>query len=228
MWKRSQVEELTGVSKRAIQQLCNHNAKTGGLAFWHPYDMGPGYAAYDEVDMLAFLLVGRLHDAGFALAEMRPAVKAMVRDAGDREGEASYAELVRAKRQRLQRELAEIEGKLALLQAFDVEADDDPRARLEKVLGGWMVRALGAVLQAMAQQGDTRAAECLQGVEAARRRRHDLADAVLDDECLCFGAEVFDRLAQEPGMGALMELAGGKGLAEETWACGRGAAASVC
>lgn len=228
MWKRLQVEELTGVSKRAIQQLCNHNAKTGGLGFWHPYDMGPGHAAYDEVDMLAFLLVGRLHDAGFALSEMRPAVKALVQDADNREDGASYAALVRAKRQRLQRELAEIEGKLTLLQALDGGDDGDPRARLEKVLGGWAIRVLVVVLQTMARQGDARAAECLQGVEAARRQCHGSADAVLDNECRRFGAEVLERLAQEPGMGALMELAGGKGLVEEVWACGKSAAVPAC
>lgn len=215
MWKKSQVEELTGVSKRAIQQLCNHNAKTGGLGFWHPYDMGPGYAAYDEADMLAFLLVGRLHDAGFTLAEMHPAVKALVQDVDDRGGEASYTELVQAKRQRLQRELAEIEGKLVLLQALDAGVEDDPCTRLERVLSGWMVQVLGTVLQVMAQQGDTRAAECLQGVEAARCQCHDPADAVLDDECRRFGAEVLERLAREPGMGALVELAGGKELVGE-------------
>lgn len=228
MWKRSQVEGLTGVSKRAIQQLCSHNAKTGGLGFWRPYDMGPGHAAYDEADILAFLLVGRLHDAGFALTEMRSAVKALVQDADDRRDEASYAELIHAKCQRLQGELAEIEGKLALLQALDAGAEDDPRARLEKVLSGWMVRALGMVLQTMAQQGDARAAECLRGVETARCQCHDPADVVLDDECRRFGVEVLERFAREPGMGALMELAGGKELVKEAWTCGKGVAAPVC
>ena len=54
MWKRSEVERLTGLGRHTIQDLCNQNTSRDGLGFWEPAVMKPGYSRFDEGDLLLF------------------------------------------------------------------------------------------------------------------------------------------------------------------------------
>lgn len=82
MWKRSQVEQLTGLTRHTIQDLCNPNTAGDGLGFWRPAVSKPGYSRFDEGDLLAFYLVRQLTKAGFTLREVEPAVFDLLEDDG--------------------------------------------------------------------------------------------------------------------------------------------------
>ena len=77
MWKRSEVERLTGLGRHTIQDLCNQNTSRDGLGFWEPAVMKPGYSRFDEGDLLAFYLVRQLIKVGFTAAEVGPIVLEM-------------------------------------------------------------------------------------------------------------------------------------------------------
>lgn len=75
MWLRSDIEKITGLSKRKIQELCHHNRRTGGIAFWNPAESKPGYSRFDENDLAVFYFVEKLYESGFYLREMGEALK---------------------------------------------------------------------------------------------------------------------------------------------------------
>ena len=80
MWKRSEVERLTGLERHVIQNLCNKNTSQDGLGFWEPAVMKPGYSRFDEGDLLAFYLVRQLVGAGFTQAEVAGMVGDMLEE----------------------------------------------------------------------------------------------------------------------------------------------------
>lgn len=82
MWKRSEVERLTGLERHVIQNLCNKNTSRDGLGFWEPAVMKPGYSRFDRDDLLAFYLVRQLTKMGFAPAEIGPVVTSMLDEGG--------------------------------------------------------------------------------------------------------------------------------------------------
>lgn len=70
MWKRSEVEGLTGLERHVIQNLCNKNASRDAIGFWEPAVMKPGYSRFDEGDLLAFYLVRQITRSGFSPSEV--------------------------------------------------------------------------------------------------------------------------------------------------------------
>ena len=75
MWLRSDIEKITGLSKRKIQELCHQNKRTGGIAFWNPAESKPGYSRFDENDLAVFYFVEKLYESGFYLREMGEALR---------------------------------------------------------------------------------------------------------------------------------------------------------
>lgn len=128
MWERSQVEQLTGLSRHMIQDLCYQNTKRGGLGFWEPAVSKPGYARYDEGDLLMFYLVGQLKRAGFTLRE----VESTVFDILEEDGELN--ETLRAKARAHHVHRAELDGQLVALECLEEAAEARPSERLYAVM----------------------------------------------------------------------------------------------
>lgn len=135
MWERSQVEQLTGLSRHMIQDLCYQNTKRGGLGFWEPAVSKPGYAQYDEGDLLMFYLVGQLKRAGFTLREVESTVFDILEEDG------ALDETLRAKARVLQTRRSELDGQLEALERLEDAAEARPTDRLYAVMEAAMLRS---------------------------------------------------------------------------------------
>lgn len=128
MWKRSEVEQLTGLSRHTIQDLCNKNTSRDGLGFWEPAVIKPGYSRFDEGDLLAFYLVRQLTKAGFRPAEVEPLVLAMT------EKNDAFASALRTRGRVLVVRRDEIDAQLAALERLEDAAESAPEERLYAVM----------------------------------------------------------------------------------------------
>lgn len=137
MWKRSQVEQLTGLTRHTIQDLCNPNTAGDGLGFWRPAVSKPGYSRFDEGDLLAFYLVRQLTKAGFTLREVEPAVFDLL------ETDDAFALTVRAKESRLRARRSELDGKLDALACLERAAAHAAGERLFSVMEEALLRSAG-------------------------------------------------------------------------------------
>ena len=169
MWKRSDVERLTGLTRHMIQDLCNPNTTGDGLGFWEPAISKPGYSRFDEGDLLAFYLVRQLMKAGFTLKEIESAVFDLMED------DDSFERALRRKAMVLHRRRAELDSKLSALEylemAASVSADGRLYAVMEVALGQSAERA---VRVAASEVQVTEADE-----ESVRRGMRELVAAVL-------------------------------------------------
>lgn len=169
MWKRSDVERLTGLTRHMIQDLCNPNTSGDGLGFWEPAISKPGYSRFDEGDLLAFYLVRQLMKAGFTLKEIESAVFDLMED------DDSFERALRRKATVLHRRRAELDSKLSALEylemAASVSADERLYAVMEVALGQSAERAVRA---AASEVQVTEADE-----ESVRRGMRELVAAVL-------------------------------------------------
>ena len=169
MWKRSDVERLTGLTRHMIQDLCNPNTSGDGLGFWEPAISKPGYSRFDEGDLLAFYLVRQLMKAGFTLKEIESAVFDLMED------DDSFERALRRKATVLHRRRAELDSKLRALEYLEVAAtaatDDRLYAVMEVALGQSAERAVRA---AASEVQVTEADE-----ESVRRGMRELVAAVL-------------------------------------------------
>lgn len=169
MWKRSDVERLTGLTRHMIQDLCNPNTSRDGLGFWEPVISKPGYSRFDEGDLLAFYLVRQLMKAGFTLKEIESAVFDLMED------DDSFERALRRKAMVLHRRRAELDSKLSALEylemAASVSADERLYAVMEVALGQSAERAVRA---AASEVQVTEADE-----ESVRRGMRELVAAVL-------------------------------------------------
>lgn len=142
MWKRSQVEQLTGLTRHMIQDLCNPNTSGDGLGFWEPAVSKPGYSRFDEGDLLAFYLVRQLMKAGFTLKEVERAVFSLLE-----EGDA-FVDTLRNKERQLLTRLADLSEKLATLEYLEDAAartvDDRLRSVMEVALAHSVERAVAS------------------------------------------------------------------------------------
>ena len=128
MWKRSDVERLTGLTRHMIQDLCNPNTSRDGLGFWEPAISKPGYSRFDEGDLLAFYLVRQLMKAGFTLREIESAVFDLMED------DDSFERALRRKATVLHRRRAELDSKLSALEYLEVAATAATDDRLYAVM----------------------------------------------------------------------------------------------
>lgn len=162
MWKRSDVERLTGLTRHMIQDLCNPNTSGDGLGFWEPAISKPGYSRFDEGDLLAFYLVRQLMKAGFTLKEIESAVFDLMED------DDSFERALRRKATVLHRRRAELDSKLSALEYLEVAAtaatDDRLYAVMEVALTQSAERAVRAATAAV------RAAEAAEADEGSVRR----------------------------------------------------------
>lgn len=169
MWKRSDVERLTGLMRHMIQDLCNPNTSRDGLGFWEPAISKPGYSRFDEGDLLAFYLVRQLMKAGFTLREIESAVFDLMED------DDSFERALRRKATVLHRRRAELDSKLSALEYLEVAATAATDDRLYAVMEVALTqRAEHAVRAATAA---VRAAEADE--EFVRRGMRELVAAVL-------------------------------------------------
>lgn len=169
MWKRSDVERLTGLTRHMIQDLCNPNTSRDGLGFWEPAISKPGYSRFDEGDLLAFYLVRQLMKAGFTLREIESAVFDLMED------DDSFERALRRKATVLHRRRAELDSKLSALEYLEVAATAATDDRLYAVMEVALTqRAEHAVRAATAA---VRAAEADE--ELVRRGMRELVAAVL-------------------------------------------------
>lgn len=169
MWKRSDVERLTGLTRHMIQDLCNPNTSGDGLGFWEPAISKPGYSRFDEGDLLAFYLVRQLMKAGFTLKEIESAVFDLMED------DDSFERTLRRKATVLHRRRAELDSKLSALEYLEVAAtavtDDRLYAVMEVALTQSAERAVHvATTEAQAAEADE---------ELVRRGMRELVAAVL-------------------------------------------------
>ena len=129
MWRRSEVEQLTGLGRHTIQDLCNQNTSRDGLGFWKPAVMKPGYSRFDEGDLLAFYLVRQLTKVGFAPAEVGPVVLEMT-EKGD-----AFVRALRTRAHVLADRRSEIDMQLSALERFEEAATGSaPEERLYAVM----------------------------------------------------------------------------------------------
>lgn len=124
MWRRSDIEQLTGLSKRKIQELCHQNKATGGIAFWTPYESRPGYSQFDKNDLAVFYVVEKIHSSGFSLAETNKAFGLFVF------GEESNSDLVKQKREELLDQIVELTRKVSNLDLMMKALADSKSQRL--------------------------------------------------------------------------------------------------
>ena len=169
MWQRSEVERLTGLSRHAIQDLCNQNTTRDGLGFWVPAVSKPGYARYDEGDLLAFYLVRQLTKAGFTLAEVEPVVFGMLED------DDAFGRALHSKERRLGTQRDAVLAKMRALERLEDAVDTAPEDRLYAIMGEAVrAHAEGALQTAFAEVP-------LEGLarERVRRRFMDLVGQML-------------------------------------------------
>ena len=129
MWRRSEVEQLTGLGRHTIQDLCNQNTSRDGLGFWKPAVMKPGYSRFDEGDLLAFYLVRQLTKVGFAPSEVGPVVLEMT-EKGD-----ALVRTLRTRTHVLANRRSEIDMQMSALERFEeAAASSAPEERLYAVM----------------------------------------------------------------------------------------------
>lgn len=128
LWMRSDVEKLTGLTKRSVQELCGRKRRSHDVGFWRPVESRPGYSRFDEADAVVLHLAGRLHAAGFTLAEMENAIRAaLVRRARSDDSEVSdeadeFGSLLASKAAVLRAERERIEAREQALKEIRAEA----------------------------------------------------------------------------------------------------------
>lgn len=169
MWKRSDVERLTGLTRHMIQDLCNPNTSGDGLGFWEPAISKPGYSRFDEGDLLAFYLVRQLMKAGFTLKEIESAVFDLMED------DDSFERALRRKATVLHRRRAELDSKLSALEYLEVAATAAPDDRLYAV----MEVALTQSAERAVHVATTEAQAAEADEELVRRGMRELVAAVL-------------------------------------------------
>lgn len=180
MWKRSQVEQLTGLTRHMIQDLCNPNTQGDGLGLWEPAVSKPGYSRFDEGDLLAFYLVRQLMKAGFTLREAGPAVFDLL------EEDDAFTGALKDKEADLRTRRDELDGKLSTISYLEAAAAHPVDDRLF------------AVMEAAVMQSVRRAASstCMarEGVGEAGAR-----DACMVEQTMgAFAAEVLNCLRGAP------------------------------
>ncbi len=148
MWKRSEVERLTGLTRHMIQDLCNQNTAGDGLGFWRPAVHKPGYSRFDEGDLLAFYLVRQLMRAGFTLAEVEPAMFELWED------DASFGGRVAQKAELLQVERVRLNARGEAIGVLERSAHEPPSERLRAIVDEALGRSLRhAVARAAVELG---------------------------------------------------------------------------
>lgn len=147
MWRRSEVEQLTGLGRHTIQDLCNQNTSRDGLGFWRPAVMKPGYSRFDEGDLLAFYLVRQLTKVGFAPAELGPVVLEMTE-----KGDAFVCAL--RKRAHVLADLrSEIDMQMAALERLEeAAASSAPEERLYAVMASELMASAERAVDAAASE----------------------------------------------------------------------------
>ena len=129
MWKRSEVERLTGLGRHTIQDLCNQNTSRDGLGFWEPAVMKPGYSRFDEGDLLAFYLVRQLIKVGFTPTEVGPVILGMT------EKDDAFVSALRKRAHISVNQRLEIEAQVTALERFeDAAVGSAPEERLYAVM----------------------------------------------------------------------------------------------
>ncbi len=128
MWKRSEVERLTGLTRHMIQDLCNQNTAGDGLAFWVPAVSKPGYSRFDEGDLLVFFLVKQLSCAGFALSEVAGAAGDMLEDG------MAFEEHMHAKADTLRGDREALEAKIRTADLLEASASYAPEQRIYAIM----------------------------------------------------------------------------------------------
>ena len=169
MWKRSDVERLTGLTRHMIQDLCNPNTSRDGLGFWEPAISKPGYSRFDEGDLLAFYLVRQLMKAGFTLKEIESAVFDLMED------DDSFERALRRKAMVLHRRRAELDSKLSALEYLEMAASASADGRLYAV----MEVALGQSAERAVQVATTETQAAEADEVLVRRGMRELVAAVL-------------------------------------------------
>ena len=169
MWKRSDVERLTGLTRHMIQDLCNPNTSRDGLGFWEPAISKPGYSRFDEGDLLAFYLVRQLMKAGFTLREIESAVFDLMED------DDSFERALRRKATVLHRRRAELDSKLSALEYLEVAATAATDNRLYAVMEVALTQSAERAVQVATTE--TQAAEADEVL--VRRGMRELVAAVL-------------------------------------------------
>lgn len=169
MWKRSDVERLTGLTRHMIQDLCNPNTSRDGLGFWEPAISKPGYSRFDEGDLLAFYLVRQLMKAGFTLKEIESAVFDLMED------DDSFERALRRKATVLHRRRAELDSKLSALEYLEVAATEATDDRLYAVMEVALTQSAERAVQAATTEVQVAEAD----EEFVRRGMRELVAAVL-------------------------------------------------
>lgn len=184
MWKRSQVEKLTGLTRDMIQPLCYQNKKNGGYGFWVPAVHRPGYSRFDEGDLLMFYLVGQLKRAGFTLEEVEPVVLDIFDDGG------TSITAFRAKTQSIHAKRAKLDSQLAMLECLE-----------ESISGSHSDRVYSVMEQSM-RRSMTRATD---GVRLELGASRELEEAVLA-RLLCAVELLVSTLKGEADQGSLTRI----------------------
>ena len=147
MWRRSEVEQLTGLGRHTIQDLCNQNTSRDGLGFWRPAVMKPGYSRFDEGDLLAFYLVRQLTKVGFSPAELGPVVLEMT-EKGD-----AFVCALRMRAQVLVDPRFEIDMQMAALERLEeAAASSAPEERLYAVMTSELMASAERAIDAAASE----------------------------------------------------------------------------
>lgn len=147
MWRRSEVEQLTGLGRHTIQDLCNQNTSRDGLGFWRPAVMKPGYSRFDEGDLLAFYLVRQLTKVGFAPAELGPVVLEMT-EKGD-----AFVCALRKRTHVLADRRSEIDMQMAALERLEeAAASSAPEERLYAVMASELMASAERAVDAAASE----------------------------------------------------------------------------
>ena len=229
MWRRSEVEQLTGLGRHTIQDLCNQNTSRDGLGFWRPAVMKPGYSRFDEGDLLAFYLVRQLTKVGFTPAEVGPVVFEMA------EKDDTFVCALRKRAHILANQRSEIDAQVAALERFEgAVAGSTPEKRLYAVmtveLAASAERAVNAAALELRSSSSAREWARARIVGVARDLvaviRGEVAGASIDEAeaCLAAGcaaegtscerallARAVARFLSEAENGVPVELAFGKG-----------------
>ena len=146
MWKRSEVELLTGLERHVIQNLCNKNTSRDGLGFWEPAVMKPGYSRFDEGDLCMFYLVRQLIKVGFAPSEMSFAVKSLLEEGN------SFVDALKKRVQTLDAQRLHIESQLAAAKRLEQAVVCRPEERLYAVMACEVLAGVGRAVDAAARE----------------------------------------------------------------------------
>lgn len=175
MWRRSEVEQLTGLGRHTIQDLCNQNTSRDGLGFWRPAVMKPGYSRFDEGDLLAFYLVRQLTKAGFTPAEVGPVVLSLT------ERNDEFVSSLRERACILSARRAALDEQLAGLERLEeVASSSVPEQRLYALMEYELVASACRATDAAAQELRVSTEQREQAESRLGKIAHSLAAAVRD------------------------------------------------